>query len=142
MRQAQLPAQVVESGSCLALGCSVFWFSSAARIGAAWPSGQVRASRTTFQIPAGDQALGTRPLQLSVPEVYCSLSIQTDVPKTMRLLLFRIAAALFAAFSSSSVAAAQTQYFELRMRSDSLSAFWGQPVAIEAHVLLPEAGVF
>jgi pimeloyl-ACP methyl ester carboxylesterase len=54
-------------------------------------------------------------------------------------LLFGIAAALFTAFSSSSVAAAQTQYFEVRMRSGSLSLFWRQPVAIEAHVLLPDS---
>lgn len=64
---------------------------------------------------------------------------KTGVSKTMRLLLFGIVAASFTAFSSSSVAAAQTQYFEARMRSDTLSAFWGQPVAIEAHVLLPDS---
>ena len=59
--------------------------------------------------------------------------------KTMRLLLLNVAAALLIVFSSPLAAAAETQYFDVRMHSDSLSAFWGQPVAMEAHILLPDS---
>lgn len=54
-------------------------------------------------------------------------------------LSISIAAALLILLRSAPAAAAEAQYFDVRMHSDSLSAFWGQPVAIEAHILLPDS---
>ena len=44
-----------------------------------------------------------------------------------------------AILKAAPAAAADTQYFDVKVHSDSLSAFWGQPVAIEAHILLPDS---
>jgi hypothetical protein len=58
-----------------------------------------------------------------------------------RALVFALALAVLSLtlISASRVFAGEPQYFHVRMRSESLSAFWGQPVFIEAHIFLPDS---
>jgi hypothetical protein len=57
-----------------------------------------------------------------------------------RLLLVATLALLASLLACAKPAvAAESQYLQIDMRSDVLSKFWGQPVSISAHVLLPDS---
>ncbi|MDQ2864703.1 MAG: esterase family protein [Candidatus Eremiobacteraeota bacterium] len=49
------------------------------------------------------------------------------------------AAMCFLGLSCAAVCAGEPQYVQAQMQSPQLSAFWGQPVSFDAHVLLPDS---
>ncbi len=57
----------------------------------------------------------------------------------MRPLVYLIATVLLVLVSRFSAIAGDPQYLAVSMRSDALSAFWGQPITIDAHILLPDS---
>ena len=51
----------------------------------------------------------------------------------------QLLAVLFALICGTPALADETQYVQAKMDSAVLSAFWGQPVSIDAHILLPDS---
>ena len=54
------------------------------------------------------------------------------------LLLFSMWALAFT-FSTAASDAAEPQYLDIQVHSGALTAFWGRPIDIDAHVLLPDS---
>ncbi|MBV8727292.1 MAG: enterochelin esterase, partial [Candidatus Eremiobacteraeota bacterium] len=57
----------------------------------------------------------------------------------MKFACWLLYVALFTSLDRGLANAAEPQYLHVSMRSAALSNFWGQPVSIDAHVLLPDS---